>query len=348
MFKRLIISLIAMVSFSSHAAVILQYHHVATDTPAITSVTPEQFREQMDYLKQNQFVVRPLSEVLAAVKAGEPLADKTVVITFDDGYNNIADTAHLILKEYGFPYTIFVAIEPIEKQYSEMMSWQRLRQLADEGAEIANHSWAHEHLIRKQADESDEKWLARIAKSILDTEAAIAKHIGHNYKMLAYPYGEYNTEIEQWLTEQGYVGLGQQSGAVGKYTSMTAIPRFPVAGVYADLSSLKVKLHSLNMPVTALNLTNPELSDGQWRPELTVTLDMDDIYPHQLMCFVQGQGEKKPLWISENQFTIRAGLDLPPGRSRYNCTVPSKSSGRYYWFSQAWVRPKDDGSWIKE
>ncbi|WP_394202628.1 polysaccharide deacetylase family protein [Shewanella waksmanii] len=348
MFKRMIMLLIAMVSFSSHGAVILQYHHVATDTPAITSVTPEQFREQMEYLKQNQFVVKPLSEVLNSIKAGKALADKTVVITFDDGYNNIADTAHPILKEYGFPYTIFIAIEPIEKQYSEMMSWDTLKRLAKEGAEIANHSWAHEHLVRKLADESDSQWLARIEQSILDTEAAIVDNIGHNFKMLAYPYGEYNSAIEQLLQRHGYVGLGQQSGAVGAYTNMTAIPRFPVAGVYADLSSLKVKLHSLNMPVTSLSLSNPELSNGQWRPALTVTLDMDDIYPHQLMCFVQGQGGKKPLWLSENQFTIQADVDLPPGRSRYNCTVPSKSSGRYYWFSQAWVRPKDDGTWIAE
>ncbi len=331
-----------------NGAVILQYHHVSDKTPAITSVTPAQFREQMAYLAENNFNVISLTQLVAAIRANESLPEKSIVITFDDGYKNIAESAHPILKEYGFPYTLFVAIEPIEKGYGEMMSWQQLQQLATEGADIANHSWGHEHLVRKLAGETDADWLARVEQNILDTEAAIARATGHNFKMLAYPYGEYNAEIQALLERHGYIAVGQQSGAAGVYSELTALPRFPVAGPYADMSSLKVKMHSLNMPVLAQNTTNPELKAGGWRPELKVTLDTSDIYPHQLMCFVQGQGAKKPTWLSANEFMIQADLDLPAGRSRYNCTAPSKTKGRYYWFSQAWVRPKNNGEWIKE
>ena len=342
MFKSMLVILFVMIGFSAQAAVILQYHHVSASTPAITSVTPEQFREQMQYLSENDFIVKPLSEVVDAIKNNQDIPAKTVVITFDDGYRSIAKTAHPILKEYGFPYTLFVSIEPIKAKYREMMSWDELIALSKEGAEIANHSWAHEHLIRKVKGESKEQWIERIEDNILRTESEISQATGQNHKMLAYPYGEYNQDIESMLTRNGFIGLGQQSGAAGAFSSLTALPRFPVAGVYADLTSLKVKLHSLNMPVISQNMTDPELKNGHWRPELKVTLDVADIYPHQMMCYIQGQGAKKPLWLSGNEFSIRAEFDLPVGRSRYNCTVPSKSRAGYYWFSQAWIRSSGD------
>ena len=348
MVKNVLLALLALTGFSAHAAVILQYHHVSDSTPAITSVTPAQFKEQMQYLADNNFNVVPLSTVVESIKAKKTLPQKTIAITFDDGYRSIANTAHPILKQYNFPYTLFVSVQPIQKAYGEMMSWQQLVTLSNEGAEIANHSWNHEHLIRKEGNETEVQWLARIEDNILRTEAEIAKATGQNLKMLAYPYGEYNQQIEAMLAKHGFVAFGQQSGAAGPYSPLTALPRFPVAGVYADLNSLKVKLHSLNMPVIAQTNSNPQLAQGEWRPEIKVTLDMSDINASQLMCFIQGQGAKKPNWLSDNQFSIQAELDLPAGRSRYNCTAPSKTKGSYYWFSQPWVRPKANGQWIAE
>ncbi|MCL1126800.1 polysaccharide deacetylase family protein [Shewanella surugensis] len=348
MIKNVLISLLALTGFSAHAAVILQYHHVSAETPSITSVTPEQFQEQMQYLADNDFNVVPLSKVVSSLKAKKAMPPKTVAITFDDGYQSIADVAHPILKKYHFPYTLFVSIEPIEKKFKNMMSWQQLVDLSKEGAEIANHSWGHEHLIRRLPDESKAQWLSRIETNILKTEEKIQQGTGQNLKMFAYPYGEYNQALEGLMAKLGFVAFGQQSGAAGPYSQLEALPRFPVAGVYANLASLKVKLHSLNMPVLAQNDSNPELLNGNWRPELTLTLEMSDIDPTQMMCFIQGQGAKKPVWTAPNMMSIRAELDLPPGRTRYNCTAPSKKTGNYYWFSQAWVRPNDDGSWKKE
>lgn len=348
MIKSMILALLVLTGFSAQAAVILQYHHVSNDTPAITSVTPAQFKEQMQYLADNNFNVVPLSVIVASIKAKQNLPAKTIAITFDDGYRSIASTAHPILKQYKFPYTLFVSIEPIMKQYGEMMSWQQLIKLSAEGAEIANHTWGHEHLIRMNQGETKQQWLARIESNILRTEAEIKKVTGQDHKMLAYPYGEYNQQIEDMLEKHGFVAFGQQSGAAGPYSPLTALPRFPVAGAYADLDSLKVKLYSLNMPVIEQTHSDPQLQYGEWRPEIKVKLKMDDINASQLMCFIQGQGAKKPYWVSDDEFTIRAELDLPAGRSRYNCTAPSKHQGGYYWFSQPWVRAKDNGEWVAE
>ncbi|WP_028112655.1 polysaccharide deacetylase family protein [Ferrimonas kyonanensis] len=334
-------------AWPSLASVILQYHHVSEDTPASTSVTPAQFAEQMAYLADNDFNVVPLNDVIDAVRQRQALPPKTVAITFDDGYQNVADNAHPILRRHQFPYTLFVSIAPIEQNYGEMLDWDALRALSREGATIANHSYAHDHLIRRLDGETQVAWLDRIEADIRQTEAIIEREIGYSVRQLAYPYGEFNQALRTRLANMDYVGIGQHSGATGPYSSLTAIPRYPVAGPYADMSALKVKLHSLNMPVTKLEGEESQLVDRD-RPTLTVTLAGDDVRTDALMCYIQGQGGKAPIWLDDHSFSIQADLPLPAGRSRYNCTAPSKTSGGYYWFSQPWVQARADGSWPEE
>ena len=68
---------------ADHCAV-LQYHHISEDTPGITSVTPEQFQQHLDYLLQNDYAVIPLETVITALKTGAELPDRCVALSIDD------------------------------------------------------------------------------------------------------------------------------------------------------------------------------------------------------------------------------------------------------------------------
>ncbi|MCL1077202.1 polysaccharide deacetylase [Parashewanella spongiae] len=349
MLRNFILASLLMVAKFVNAAVILQYHNVSTTTPAVTSVTPEQFAEHMEYLADNKFSVIPLSELVSAIKNKQILPDKTVAITFDDGYRNIYENAHPILQKMGFPYAMFIAIEPIERKFAKMMSWEQIITITNEGgAEIMNHSYSHDHLIRLNEGETKKQWLERIRKNIVDTEKKIAEKTGDNFKILAYPYGEYNHDITTLITELGYAAVGQQSGAAGVYSELTALPRFPIAGAYASLKQLKTKLNSLNMPIVKQVPLEPQITAAQHRPVLKLTLEMTDIRASQMMCYISRQGAKKPTWLSDNELEISADKDLSAGRSRYNCTVPSKTKNGYYWFSHTWIKPKANGEWLAE
>ncbi|MGB0893053.1 MAG: polysaccharide deacetylase family protein [Parashewanella sp.] len=352
MLKKVIlnISLIALLLIAkvANSAVILQYHHVSDDTPSATSVSLKQFKQHMDYLAANHFNVISLSKLIRALQQGQALPAKTIAITFDDGYSNILHNAHSILKEHKFPYAMFIAIHPIEKGYNNMMNWQQITRIAKEGAEIMNHSYGHDHLIRKQKDESQQQWLRRVKQNLLKTEAVIKRHTGKSHKVLAYPYGEYNQALMQLLADMKFTALGQQSGAVGKHSNMQALSRFPVAGKYADLSRLKIKLTSLPLPVIKQTPMDPQLAASQQKPLLRIKLSMKDIHQHLLKCYVSGQGEGELTWKTKDIFEVKSRQPLPAGRSRYNCTAPSKTQSGYYWFSHAWVKPNKDGSWVQE
>ncbi|NOU52768.1 polysaccharide deacetylase family protein [Pseudoalteromonas sp. JBTF-M23] len=319
------------------AAVILQYHHVSEKLPPVTSISSQQFTEHMSYLKEGNFNVMALDKMLQALQAGQTLPPKSVAITFDDGYDNNIEQAAPILEMFGFPYTIFVNPKLIDEKQHYLMSWEQLRRLANKGALIANHSAKHDYLHLHLDNETKEQWHKRVAQDITWSEGRIASEIGHNTKLLAYPYGEFSTELQQLVRSLGFIGIGQHSGAVGKHTDFTRVPRFPASGVYAALSTLSVKLHAHPFAIKKLSYQNSVTTNHQ--PELTIDFESVDFSQHQFTCYVSGQGVANTKWLALNTVSIRAKEQLPTGRSRYNCTAPLKTgkSKQFYWFSQPWV-----------
>ncbi|NRA59827.1 MAG: polysaccharide deacetylase family protein [Psychrobium sp.] len=387
-FKALMLAL-ALFSTSAYSVVILQYHHVSNTTPASTSISVEQFAMHMAHLKNQKYNVLPLSHIIKQLKKGKNLPDKTVAITFDDGYLNVLTNAAPLLKQYEFPYTLFVSPKEISARHSNMLSWAQLKAMQQDGVEIANHSLTHLHLNRRimvkalvqESEEQDKpladdteaavetpdkevqstepvtieilenqaQWLARISSDITSAEQQIVEHTGANLKMLAYPYGEYNSALQALVKKLGYVGIGQHSGAISSKSDFTALPRFPASGRYASLKTLKIKLQSLAMQVLSLGNANPQLdqhSESKFpkRPLLTVKINVKDIFVQTLQCYILGEAVK-PRWLNKQQFSISSPIDLPAGRSRYNCTAKSRSKYGYYWFSQPWINRHNDGTW---
>jgi len=62
----------------------------------------------MDYLASNDFQVWPLSQLIESLRNGNPLPDKVIAITFDDGYKSVYSNALPVMKKHGFPFTVFI------------------------------------------------------------------------------------------------------------------------------------------------------------------------------------------------------------------------------------------------
>lgn len=318
-----------------NAAVMLIYHHVAEDTPRVSSVTPSEFREHLSYLRDNNFQVIGLDVLIDQLKTGKPIADNAVVITFDDSYENNFTTAHPILQEFGYPYTIFISPGAIDQRIGPVLSWAQIKQMSDDGVLVANHAMWHEHMARPEQGESEAAWLERMQQSILQAEQRIKEETGQSHKWLAYPYGEFSDALENLVSELGFIGIGQQSGAIGPLTKLTRIPRYPAAGQYADLKDLRQKFRTLAFPITEYLAANQVISSNP--PVLRLALKVEDFRPEQLRCFA-GSEVLEPVWLNATTFEVKASKPLNRGRSRYNCTAPSISKrGYFYWYSQPWL-----------
>lgn len=315
--------------------VILQYHHVADSTPAVTSVSPQVFSEHMQYLQDNGFEVVDLHAALLSLKKQQALPPKAVAITFDDGYQNLADHALPLLAERGWPATIFVNPGLLRQHTQHYLGWQQLKDWQAKGMTIANHGWQHDYWVRGGRTDA-KRWRARIKKSIRQTEQAIKKHLGKSTGMLAYPYGEYDTWLQEWLAEKNMIAFGQQSGAVSAQSDFTALPRFPASGNYANIKTLATKLMSEAFPMEYSKLPSP-LSASVNNPP-TLTLDLSSLkQPSSLNCFVSGSPKAVVNNDEQGHFSVSASQALPDGRSRYNCTMASGRDGVFYWLSQLWL-----------
>ena len=327
------------------SGVILLYHHVADDTPRSTSVTPDEFAQHLDYIAEHYTVV-PLEQLVDAAKGKTDVPDNALAITFDDGYENILTNGHPLLQKHGFPYTIFINPEVIGKQGNQL-SWEQVKQMQQQGVTFANHTMDHLHLLEKQAGESEQDWLKRVWQNITRAEKIIQQHTGESLKYLAYPFGEYNQTLAKRLEQHGYTAFGQHSGALGKFSDMTAIPRFPAAGPYAKLDTLKTKMASLAMPAVKVSLTDPQMTNRQLDKTVQVTLDASaakDVRLSQLACYYQGSTLK--VSTDASQFGFSLDSTLPIGRSRVNCTAPSESAGgRFYWYSLPFFVANEQGQY---
>lgn len=338
-----------LISLNVSAAVILQYHHISDDTPAATSTSPALFKQHLDYLRDHQFTVLPLTQVLKALRQGEPLPDKTVVITFDDSYRSIYETAFPLLQEYAFPFTVFINTAPIGTDAGHFLRWQEVKEMSEAGAIIANHTHNHPHLVRKLSGEDDEQWRQRIHEEILQAERNIEEHTGQKHKILAYPYGEYDAAVIAELKALGFLGIGQHSGAVGKGTDWYSVPRFPMGGSYGNMQDFPLKVGSLALPIKKVELSTARgqiLQEATVRagdkPVLTLALDNAALLD-TIACYFRG--EPTTADVKGHSIRVQSKTALAAGRSRYNCTARDEASGRYYWFSQPWLVKGEDGQW---
>ena len=321
--------------------VILQYHHVDDSTPAATSISPAKFAEHLQLLEDEGMQVVDLADAMTRIQAGDALPEKAVAITFDDAYRSVYTQAWPLLKARKWPLTVFVNPAFVDQKYSSIMTWDELKELQDAGNVVANHSMHHNYLIERPNGVSVDEWMTM---EVGEAERRLEDELGTSHRMLAYPYGEFNLEMIDWLKAHNYLAFGQHSGPVAKISHMQAIPRFPAAGVYANPETLRTKLYTMPFAIGPEQLQQPVLADANM-PALTLAIPLQDFYPSQVQCFASSEGAiatEKTQEKTENgellKVSTQAARPMPGGRSRYNCTAPSKAhKGWYYWYSQLWI-----------
>ena len=280
---------------------VLSYHEIATKDQALIpeyAVTPTMFVRQIDWLRNNGYHFVSIDDVLTDEANKAPLPDKAVLITFDDGYRSVYDHAWPILKMFKIPAVVAVVCswEDDKKQVnfdgkeiprSKLMSWQQLRELSDSDlVEIGSHSFdlhkgiqgnpqgnmqpaaiTRQWFASAQAYEDDAQYRQRVATDLKKSSAEIAAHIGRAPRVIAWPYGRYNTPLREMASKLGMkVGLTLDDGANMSDT--------PLWGLRRILVSNEMQLWDLNREITIRNQNLPETS---W-PKKIMHVDLDYIY----------------------------------------------------------------------
>lgn len=324
--------------FANSSAVILQYHHVSDDTPYSTSITPKQFKKHIQWLKDNNFKVLSLPELVSTLKNNKEFKQiNNVAITFDDANRSVCEIAWPVLKKYKLPFTLFISTEAVENNFQSQCTWADLKEMHESGLMTpANHSHRHLNMVSSPLLH-DSNWTSLMQNEVLKAQQLIEQRIGHTSMFFAYPFGEYNLALEQLISSLGFIGFGQQSGAVGHQSNFSALPRFPASGQFANLETLSTKLFSLAFPATfTASSENPiQFAEKHNPPYLTARFSDKNLLS-STNCF-NSAGQALETKIQGDSLIAQASTKLDAGRHRYTCTSTSHIPKRFYWYSHQWL-----------
>ncbi|MDD2785420.1 MAG: polysaccharide deacetylase family protein [Patescibacteria group bacterium] len=206
--------------FGTRSAVVLAYHSVG-ESPWIHAVSPEVFREQMLWLKNNAEVVTLDKLQNNNQRRRKPL----VAITFDDGYKDWVDNTLPILNDFGFKATFFIStdfrsVTSLPQEDLTVIAPVEVVALNTSGQEIGSHG--HTHVDLSTCDDGTFESEIRESKKILEMLT------GHQVKRMSYPKGRYASKRFEKLSEAGYVAAFAGHGSVKSGDAIFALSRVPV------------------------------------------------------------------------------------------------------------------------
>jgi peptidoglycan/xylan/chitin deacetylase (PgdA/CDA1 family) len=190
----------------------LAYHLLSESWPPPLGISESTLRSHLGLLQQRGYVGLTFGEAERRRRLGE-LPDRTVVITFDDGYASTL-RAREILADYGYRGTVFVATDFVDSgepfswpglelpsgspSLSQLASltWPECRALLESGWEIGSHTTEHGRLT----DLEDEILRDHLERS----RARIVEELG-SCDTVAYPYGQADRRVAKAAAEAGYV-----------------------------------------------------------------------------------------------------------------------------------------------
>src|SRR5262249_43496938 len=181
---------------------ILVYHNLGPEMKGRMLMARSRFEEQMRYLKQHDYHVINMRDLLEFVDGKRQLPKRAVVLTFDDGYKSCREYAEPLLKELGFTATLFVYSDYVGAGRAAL-SWKDLRELRDAGFDIEAHSKTHGDL-RKKDGESAADYAARMRAELGLPQNLFRQNLGAPAEILAYPYGAWDADLLKQLDQYGY------------------------------------------------------------------------------------------------------------------------------------------------
>lgn len=178
---------------------ILMYHHIRNyNDPndkigTNLSVPPENFRPQIDYLKNNGYATITFADFLAF--PAKKLPEKPIILTFDDGYNDAYTNAYSALKANG-QVGVFYIISGFLGRPDQLTTTQ-VREMSAGGMEIGSHTIIHPDLTKLSS--------AKLSKELVDSKAALESITGKTVTGFCYPAGQNNAVVDAAVRNAGYL-----------------------------------------------------------------------------------------------------------------------------------------------
>ncbi len=182
-------------------------------------VSPEKFERQITWLKHNHWHFTTMAELMSH---SESLPNKTVAITFDDGYQDNYTDAFRIMKKYGVKGTLYLVVNRHDNDWSTQkkahhdsgelartakLSDEQVQEMVDSGLfEIGGHTLSHVNL--STSDEETKR------KEIADCKVQLETTFNTSVTSFAYPFGIYQDDDPELVASLGFTNAVLAEGGI--------------------------------------------------------------------------------------------------------------------------------------
>ncbi len=174
---------------------ILIYHQIGAGNGKQMDLATDHFRRHIDILTGSDFAVVSLDEAIAA--RSEPESDRYVVLTFDDGYDDMYRNAYPLLEDRQLPFTVYLTSNPIEARSplseggrSTPITWDDVNTMQESGlVTVGAHTHTHPDFRTLDSAQAEEE--------IGISNDLIARRTGIRPEHFAYPWGYWSSACDR-------------------------------------------------------------------------------------------------------------------------------------------------------
>lgn len=187
---------------------ILCYHRVGNEHDPLT-VRVRRFRLQMNALAERGFRVLDVRtawrRLTAHREAGAQTGERLIGLTFDDGYEDVAENALPVLEELGFSATVFVVTGAVDghtqltwyDRQPALLDWTEIEDLdANSPLSFEPHSRTHRNLIALPDDV--------LRAELSGSKATLESHVGRPARVFSYPGGLFGDRERRLVADAGF------------------------------------------------------------------------------------------------------------------------------------------------
>ncbi|MBI3088507.1 MAG: polysaccharide deacetylase family protein [Candidatus Omnitrophica bacterium] len=186
---------------------VLAYHRIGEPKDDhVPTVSPETFERQLAFLQRRAWRVVEFGYLVDRLARGTPPERGTVIITFDDGYEETCSVAAPILHRFGFPAAVFVT--PTDIGLPGFMTWDQLRAVAKNGIRVGSHTLYHTYLPLASREEAQ--------RELVESKRLLEQQLGEPVSWLSYPVGGFTPELQLMAKAAGYQAACTTNRGVSK------------------------------------------------------------------------------------------------------------------------------------
>jgi peptidoglycan/xylan/chitin deacetylase (PgdA/CDA1 family) len=228
---------------------VLGYHDFAESLPETAMrIRTSKFRKQMETIRQLGITVISLEEFIAWKKGEKQIPDKSLLLTFDDGWKSVYTDALPILREFNYPFTLYLYKKYVDGG-GKALTTPMIKAMIAAGATIGSHSVSHPYplTIKKHQNKGLDDYDTFLRKEMGESKQFLDSTFSVKTTTYSYPGGYSTVEMHAIGKELGYTHyFTVVPGKIKRSTPDETLTRYMILGNYDKIFELATTFREAN------------------------------------------------------------------------------------------------------